>query len=256
MLHSAWALVVGMGVVIYAHERYHLVLWVVLFLLLTWASTLFFGRGAATAHENATGEAPPTLAHEVTSYLTRIMYQETLFFLLPFYAYSTVIGSPNVVFMILLGALAFFSCIDLLFDRLLRTRPLFSLSFFALVSFAALNLLLPLLFQLPPRLATPIAALLAVGGAIPLAVRTVPGERRPTGGLVLAALVLVGMAVGVPALVPPVPLRLERATFATDIDRDSLTLTDTLRSPASATLIGISLWCWWRSSHPLPCPRT
>ena len=40
MLHSAWALIGGTVIVLLARERYHLVLWVVLFLALAWASTL------------------------------------------------------------------------------------------------------------------------------------------------------------------------------------------------------------------------
>src|SRR3989304_9671214 len=85
MLHSAWALTAGTVIGLLARERYHLVLWVVLFLALAWASTLFFGRAAA-----AEPGAPPGFVHEVTSYVTRLLYHATLFFLLPFYAYSTV----------------------------------------------------------------------------------------------------------------------------------------------------------------------
>lgn len=251
MLHSAWALVVGTGIVIYAHERYHLVLWVVAFLGLTWASTLFFGRGARPAGAKA---GAPTLGQEVTSYLTRIMYQETLFFLLPFYTYSTVFRSPNVLFLLLLGGLAVFSCLDLLFDRYLRTKPVFSLSFFALVAFSTLNLLLPLLFRVPPRFATPGAALLAVAGATPLALRTLPADRRPTWRLAFAAAVMLAMALAFPVLVPPVPLRLESATFSTGMVRETLTLPDTLTSPVPSGTVGSSLVVLVRVFAPSALP--
>ncbi len=57
-LYSAWALLSGIAVLVLAHNRYGFLRWVVLFLALTWGSML-------------------------------VMYQETLFFLLPFYFYST-----------------------------------------------------------------------------------------------------------------------------------------------------------------------
>jgi hypothetical protein len=223
MLHSAWALTVGTTIVLLARERYHLVLWVVLFLALTWTSTLFFGRADVVE-----AGRPPGLLHEVTSYITRVLYQETLFFLLPFYAYSTVVGSPNVLFMALLGGLALLSCIDLIFDRWLRTRPLFALAFFAIVAFAAANLLLPLLVGLRPRFAAPAAALLAVGGAMPLALRAAQKGWGVRFRLLAAAVVLLGVALGLPEMIPPVPLRLHSATFASAIDHETLALADTL----------------------------
>ncbi|HVA58107.1 MAG: DUF5924 family protein [Gemmatimonadaceae bacterium] len=241
MLHSAWALLTGTAVVIIARERYHLVLWVVLFLVFTWLSTLFFGRGAGAEPAWLPGvdrrRAPPTMAHEVTSYFTRVMYQETLFFLLPFYTYSTVLDSPDVLFLGLLGGLAAFSCIDLVFDRWLRTRPIFGLTFFAVVAFAALNLLLPLVFGLRLRFATPAASLLALAAAVPLAHRTIatPGGRLR---LALAAVAFVALPVGFPGLVPPVPLRLQRATFSSSIDQRTLALGSALSSPVSSAVVG------------------
>jgi len=222
-----WALTAGIVIVLFARERYHLVLWVVLFLALAWASTLYFGRTVF-----ADGAAPG-LMHELTSYVTRALYQETLFFLLPFYAYSTVVDSPNVLFLALLGGLAVVACIDLLFDRWLRTRPVFALTFFAIVTFAAINLLLPLIAGLQPRFAAPAAALLAIGAAAPLALRAAPKTLGGRMRLTAAAVVLLVVAVGLPSLIPPVPLRLQRATFASGIEPDSLVLADTLPDPAT-----------------------
>jgi hypothetical protein len=236
-LHSIWVLATGTLIVMFARERYHLVLWVVLFLGLAWASTLYFGRAAI-----AEAGTPPGLVHEVASYLTRHLYQETLFFLLPFYAYSTVIGSANVLFLVLLGGLAVLSCIDLLFDHWLRTRPVFGLMFFAVVAFAAINLLLPLVLGVRPRFAAPAAALLSVGGAVPLALRTAEIGRGTRVRLVAAAVVLVAVAVGLPGLIPPVPLRMEEATFASGIDSQTLALADTLSADVSAAELGGSLF--------------
>jgi hypothetical protein len=163
----------------------------------------------------------------------RTMYQETLFFLLPFYAYSTVVGSINMGFVLLLGALALLSCLDLLFDRWMRSSALFSMLFFSLIAFAAVNLLLPILFPIDPSVATPAAAGLAVASAVPLAMRGAAPSRR-SWGLLGLAVALLGVATWLPRLIPPVPLRLERAVFTSDIDRSTLVPRDTLVGSVAA----------------------
>jgi hypothetical protein len=234
--------------VIIARHRYDLVLWVVAFLGITWATTLFFSGPEAR-------DAPsrPGLVHEVTSYLTRIFYQETLFFLIPFYATSTVPGAPDVVFLVVLVGLALLACIDLVFDRLLRTRPVFALSFFAVVAFAALNLLLPLIAGLRPQFATPVAALLAVGSAIPLVLRT--ARHLPRTRLVAAPMsLLLVLPMALPQLIPPVPLRVQRTIFSSGIDRSTLTPTDTLAAAALATVVGRSLFVIVQVFAPIALP--
>jgi len=251
MLHSAWALIAGTAIVLLAREHYHFVLWVVFFLALAWASTLYFGRVVAEKDG-----LPPGLFHEVTSYLTRHVYQETLFFLLPFYAYSTVIKSPNVLFLVFLGGLAVLSCIDLLFDRWLRTRPVFGLTFFAIVTFATINLLLPILVGLPPHLAAPAAALLSIVATTPLALRA--GAEGLSGRirLVAAAVVMLAVVLGFPGLIPPVPLRLERATFTSGIDRTTLAPADSLTEPVLSSEIGSSLFVIVEVFAPSALPAT
>jgi hypothetical protein len=235
-LHSGWALLTGIGVLLLARERYGFVPWVVAFLALTWALTLYLGSRATRAGpEEEFGAGLPGVAEEVTSYLTRGLYQETLFFLLPFYGYSTVVRSPNVLFIALLSGLALFACLDLVFDRWLRTRPVFALVFFATVAYAATNLVLPMLVGLAPSVATVVAACIAVASAVPLAMHGSehrPGERIR---LVLGAAVILGVAIGLPGLVPPVPLRLEEAAFATGIERETLELTGALPRQADAS---------------------
>lgn len=234
-LHSLWALATGIAVLILARERYGFVPWVVAFLGVTWVSTLYFGRGTTEADPDAL----PGVGAEIGSWLTRGMFQETLFFLLPFYAYSTVVGSWNVVLPASLAALALFSCADVVFDRLLRTRPIFGMLFFASVSFAALNLLLPLTVGLSPQWATPVSGLLAVIVSAPIATQGAGRRtRRELAYAAVGAAAVVGVTLFAPILVPPVPLRLDAATFATDIDRETLALTDSIEGTVSAGVIG------------------
>jgi hypothetical protein len=216
MLHSVWSVASGTAIVLLARERFDLIVWVALGLAATWALTLFFARPASP-------DEPARWIHAVTSYATRVLYQETLLFLIPFYFASTVFGSRNVLFLALLVALAILSCADLLFDRWLRASPAFALSFFAVVSFAAINLLLPLVVGLRPSLAEPAAGLLAVGAIVPLGMHA--AGRTPGGraGLALSAAILLTMTLVVPDVIPPVPLRLQNVTFSSGIDRRTLT---------------------------------
>ncbi len=219
--HSVWAMASGAVVVVLARERYELVPWVVAFLGLTWLSTLLFTRAGLRASSSRAAR----LSRGVASYLTRVMYQETLFFLLPFYLASTTLGSLNACFTAVLGVLAVLACLDLVFDRLLREHPVFAFSFFALVTFAALNFLLPLLLALRLGIAMPVAAGGSFAAAIPLAFG---GQRKTDVTRVIglgSALCLVAAAVLLlRAAVPPVPLRLVSSTFARGIDRASLVL--------------------------------
>lgn len=230
ILHSIWALATGLVVLWLAHERYGFVPWVVGFLLLTWASTLFFSHRRV---DDDDASFRTRFRHGLVSYLTRVMYQETLFFLLPFYAYSTVVGSWNVVFPALLAGLAILACLDLVFDRWLRESATFGLLFFATVAFGALNLLLPMALSFRPSAATPLASVVAVATAVPLAARN---RERGLGAwlrLVAGGAILLVVGIGFPQLVPPAPLRLEEATFAAGVDRSTLEPLGTVDRAAS-----------------------
>jgi hypothetical protein len=242
-LHSVWALATGVLIIWLAQEQYGFVPWVVLFLGLTWLSTLYFGRKTAPAAvAGADTSQPPGPAAEATSYVTRVMYQETLFFLLPFYAYSMVLDAPNVLFMVLLGSLAILSCIDLVFDRWLRTSQVRSLLFFALVTFAAVNLLIPMLVPVDPALATKIAAGVAVMGALPLALQGKRPSRKDAGFLALATAIFLAVVIGFPRLIPPVPLRLQEVTFAAGIDRETLEPIIPLQHEVGSATLGDGLY--------------
>ncbi len=197
-LHSAWALLSGIAVLVLAHNRYGFLRWVVLFLALTWGSTLVFSYLGA-------------IARTVVSYLTRVMYQETLFFLLPFYFYSTTFWSWNVLYLALLASLAVLSCFDLLFDRLLREHRWFAVSFFAFVSFSALQLFLPLTLRWYIEHGLLLAGTISFVAAVAL-VQPWQEWLRPRRllafALTLAA--ILGALQFLKALIPPVPLRVTR----------------------------------------------
>ncbi len=228
-IHSTWALLTGGFVLVLAHNRYGFLPWVVLFLALTWASTLFFSRFA-----KAKDSAGQRFATGFMSYLTRVMYQETLFFLLPFYFYSTTFPSWNCAYVIALAGLAVLSCFDLAFDRLLRTSRPFAALFFFLVTYSALQFFLPLVLHVRIHNGAYLAAGLAYFASLPVAYSW--GELNQRRRLVLIFLAL-GVIVGVlkvaRVLVPPVPLRLWAINFAAEIDPKTLAMSHEIQGEAS-----------------------
>ncbi len=223
-LHSAWALISGGIVLVLAHNRYGFLPWVVLFLTLTWASTLFFSRFAAPG-----GSETLRFARGFVSYLTRVMYQETLFFLLPFYFYSTTFPSWNSPYVVFLAALAALSC----FDRLLRpTAPHEPLVRPGVLRVRHL-LGAPVLPATRAARPDPQRRLLAAGvsffAALPLAYSAADLKQPRRKALIFVALVgiIVVLKVG-RALIPPVPLRLAAISFATGIDPATLRLENEL----------------------------
>ncbi|MGV8040963.1 MAG: DUF5924 family protein [Thermoanaerobaculaceae bacterium] len=230
-VHSVWALITGVVVLVLAHNRYGFVKWVVLFLGLTWISTLFFSRFAGISDSKAF-----RFAQGFVSYLTRVMYQETLFFLIPFYFYSTTFPSWNNAYVVLLAALAILSCFDLLFDRLMREKPWFALAFFLVVTFSALQFFVPLLLSIRITHGALIAAAVSLLAAVPLAFNWT--QLRQPKVLLRLGLAVVLVLAGVRALrfaIPPVPLRLTRVRFSAQIDPGTLRIPAELEKTVPAS---------------------
>ena len=217
-LHSAWALISGIAVLVLAHNRYGFLRWVVLFIALTWGSTLFFSRLAMPD-----GSRAMKFAQSVVSYLTRVMYQETLFFLIPFYFYSATFPSWNFLYVIALAAFAVLSCFDMLFDRLLREHRWFSTGFFAFVSFSALQFFLPLLLRTRIANSEYLAAAISFIAALALAGRM--DDLRNKRRLIVIVVAFAAVVFGIPLfrpLLPPVPLRLTRLRFSGSLNPRTL----------------------------------
>jgi hypothetical protein len=221
--HSLWALAQGVAVAVLAEERPDFGAWVLGLLALVWLTTLFFCRSALVAAR------PGSLRVGFASYATRVFYQQTLFFLLPFYVRSTTPSSPNLAFTLALAALAALACLDLAFDRWLRRSPAFAATYFFAVAYAALQLLLPLVARVPFSAAQPLALGLAlVASVASVGIPRGPARRaRLVGALPTAALALALLAA--PLLVPPAPLRV--ASFGVEARADALRATVRVAAP-------------------------
>ena len=148
-IHSAYALALGIAVVAFAQKGFDHARWLAISVVAAWLLVVFFfrvhGSGREQAHlEGAT--ASVKLRFFAMTYALKNLYQGMLFFLLPFYWKSTTFSSPNTWFVLLIGACALLSTLDIVFDRVVfRFRALGSI-FHAVALFGCLNLVVPALF--------------------------------------------------------------------------------------------------------------
>lgn len=144
-LHSAYALGLGASVVAFAQKGFDHARWLAVSIGAAWLLVVLvfrlFGSGRAQRVEGR-----GRLGFFAMTYALKNLYQGMLFFLLPFYWKSTTLGSANTWFVVLLGACALLSTLDVVLDRVVfRFRALASV-FHAVALFGCLNLVVPALF--------------------------------------------------------------------------------------------------------------
>jgi len=136
-----------------------------------------------------------------------------LFFLLPFYWKSTTFDAANGWFVLVLGACAIVSTLDIVFDRVLMRWRWMASTFHALTLFGCLNLVIPALLPDTRTLWSLVAAAaIAVVSFWTLHVTMRQLRKKITFGLF--ALTLAGGVGGVyaaRAAIPPVPMYVSSA---------------------------------------------
>jgi hypothetical protein len=179
------------------------------YLLLLWLVGVVFAE--ARKERAARG---PKLVWRAVDYTVQTLIHGLLLFLLPVYYASTTLPSKGTVFLTLLGAAALLTTMDPWYQAVTQWAPRLEIVLFGLGLFASLNLACPLIGVEPTW------GLLASGAGSMLAL--LPVFRRPTDASWRSASLRAGLcAIVVLALlwplrgwIPPVPLRLTRATFS------------------------------------------
>jgi hypothetical protein len=214
------------------------VAWIVGYLLLLWLifAVLVELRQPLAESGRRTGRLVVTAA----DYTIQTLYHGLLLFVLPAYYASTTLTSVNVVFLVVLIALAILATFDPWYRAVVHPRPFLGYVFFVVSIFAALNVALPLV-GLPP-----FGALMASAFVASLAIT--PVVRRAGGrtwraalrvtvalGVVAAALAAVGRA-----WIPPAPLFMARAAIVWDLpDLDAIEALPTTLSAAEVKERGL-----------------
>lgn len=214
-LHSAYALGLGITVVTFAQKGFDHARWLAVSVGAAWLLVLLFFRvfGSDRAEVHLPSAATKVrVRFFAMTYALKNLYQGMLFFLLPFYWKSTTFWAPSSWFVVLLGACAFLSTLDIVFDRVVfRFRALASL-FHGVALFGCLNLIVPALF---PDTRTLYSLLVAMGitvvafWTIHARVAMLRDRRWVALFFVSAAAAMSGVHAGRTAI-PPVPMYLAK----------------------------------------------
>jgi len=184
-------------------------------------------------------------------YVTQMIHQESLFFIIPFFFITTTWNSGQSVFTIVLGIAALISLIDPLYYKWLAPRRWVYLAFHALTLFAVLLTALPIIFHL----STPQSYLWALGIAVALALPSLSGLfgtrnwKSLLGMLALALAVALGGWLG-RTWVPPATLWLTDVAVTTTFDNASREPGDRLRQLTLGELRGSGLYAYTAINAP------
>ncbi|MES2674373.1 MAG: DUF5924 family protein [Pseudomonadota bacterium] len=155
----------------------------------------------------------------VLSFVTQMVQQESLFFVIPFFIASTVWNSAQSAFTSLLIIAAFISIVDPIYYHWLAPRRWLYFIFHGFTLFAVLLTTLPIILSIP----TPQTYMWALGIALVLSLPNIL-RAMPVGWLqrIAIGILLISVVSGVGILVrpwiPPAPLRLTQVAITNHID--------------------------------------
>lgn len=228
-MHSLWALLAGAAFMWLGARNYTYLRVAVFHIAFIWTTSLLVPALVSGDRALAGWRLGLKLA---INYFNKNFYQQILFFLLPIYYASATWGSSNFWFVGVIAVSAVLSTLDVLYERHVSVKRGLAAVFFAFNLFVSINVMLPVVWRVSNARALPISAVLALVAFITIGVRVSDVGRVRTWAIVVIAAVLIAATVrwGGP-LIPPAPLRLRRAEFATGFDRTAFR-----SAPAVATL--------------------
>lgn len=192
-------------------------------------------------------QIPPPLLR----YATQMVHQESLFFIIPFFAITTTWNSGQALFTGLLGAAALVSLIDPLYYRWLAPRRWVYLGFHALTLFAVLLTALPIIFHLSTPQSYQLALVIAVVLALPSLSGLFPrGNWRTVPGIALLAIALGAAGWLGRTWVPPATLWLTDVAVTMSLDDRQRKPGKGLREISSAELQASGLYAYTAINAP------
>jgi len=208
--HSGFALIFGVGVMLFARAGLKYADKVMIALLGSWLLmfiALRFIVGPANRREDE--KLIRKGLRVATNYIIKQFYQQMFFFLTPLYASSATwsLASANWWLAPLLLICAVISTMDLVFDNFIMERRWLASSMYGLAMFAMLNVMLPLLLGLD-HLTGLIVAAAATPASVALLSFSVRQVLSPQGAILtlgMTGLLLAGVWYG-RFVIPPAPL--------------------------------------------------
>jgi hypothetical protein len=210
-LHSAWAFLFGVAVMLLGASNPTCLRIVIFHIAFIWLSSLFLPVVARVPW------LTPTWASRIrllVNYFNKNFYQQLLFFVLPLYYTSTTFWSRNVVFLAVLVASAVLSTLDVVYDRYVSVKWPLTAAFLSFNIFACIYVILMVLWSISSHTALHLSALLALLAFASLLYRSTQlrGRRFWFSLGVLACLLLLVVRWGA-GFIPPATLSLGRPAF-------------------------------------------
>lgn len=187
----------------------------------------------------------------VLRYVTQMVHQESLFFIIPFFFITTTWNSGQAVFTVILGVAALVSLVDPLYYKWLAPRRWVYLAFHALTLFAVLLTALPIIFHL----STPQSYLCSLIIAVLLALPSLRGLFPEWNWKSMIAVPLLAAIVGLAGWVgrtwvPPATLWLNDVAVTMSMDDASREPGNRLRQLSSRELHSNGLYAFTAINAP------
>lgn len=168
---------------------------------------------------------PPPLV----SFATQLVHQESLFFVIPFFFFSTTWNGGQLIFTSILIISAFISIVDPIYYRWLAARRWLYFIFHGITLFAVLLTALPIIFHLPTPKSYLLSLVIAVLLSLPGILREFMSNWWKRSLLALILIVVVGaIGIFIRPWIPPATLRLTQVAITNSIKQGDRSPENTL----------------------------
>lgn len=178
-------------------------------------------------------ELPP----KAIRYITQLVQQESLYFVVPFFVMTTTWNSGQAVFTLVLIVAALIAIIEPVYYKWLAPRRWLYFSFHGITLFAVLLTTLPLLFHLPTPQSYMWSLFIAALLTCPTAMRNLPFTQWQRRLIVLVLIITIcGLGYLVRPWIPPASLWLTQVAITDHINDETKSPTQKLKMISGAQL--------------------
>jgi len=210
----------GIGSFILVDRQAKLATWIAVLLLVTWVWLMVENSAVRLIARLFKREIPQPLLR----YATQMIHQESLFFVLPFFAITTTWNSGQLAFTGLLAVAGLISIIDPLYYKWLAPRRWLFLALHTLTLFAAMLTALPIILHLTTAESYKLALGTAMLLSIPSLASSFPATNWKRGlGLVMLTLAIGAAGWLLRSWVPPATLWMTEVAVSTQFDNQNRT---------------------------------
>ena len=211
------SLLLGILTILLWQRSFDFIRWAFIYFIIIGITTiLLLGFIKYLSHKNKT---VPSIIWCI-EFINQNLYQDLILFLLPIYYQSSTIYSKNVMFLIIIAALAVITTFDNAYRTLILRNKVTQFLFYTFNLFAFLNFCMPVLLGMRNIYSLYISMTLSILLLTPLLLDY--KEMLKRSKMAAAALIILISLFAVNLLkgfIPPVPLKLVSGTASVDVDR-------------------------------------